>query len=155
MIYLCYLFLTLIFLLIIFLSWFNLILTIWPIFEFDWINPHYNQVTSSKLVDGCNVWITDLWPNHPLTFFGLWQFFVSGHIKVNVTYVGRDNTFWPMYVPGCMLSSVRRITVLCPFRINDLMPVILCKKDKQLVTLYNVIFSNMTGILLHLSYIFY
>ncbi len=36
------------------------------------------------------------------------------------------------------------------------MPVILCKNDKHLVTFYNVkLFSNMTGILLHLSDIFY
>ncbi len=31
------------------------------------------------------------------------------------------------------------ITVLCHFRKNDLMPVIICKNDKHLVTLYNVI----------------
>ncbi len=41
------------------------------------------------------------------------------------------------------------------FRKNALMPVIICNNDKHLVTLYNVIFSNMTGILSHLSYIFY
>ncbi len=35
------------------------------------------------------------------------------------------------------------------------MSVIICKDDKHLVTLYNVILSNMTGILSHLSYIFY
>ncbi len=35
------------------------------------------------------------------------------------------------------------------------MPVIICKNDKHLVTLYNIIISNMTGILPHLSYIFY
>ncbi len=43
------------------------------------------------------------------------------------------------------------ITVLCHFHKNDLMPVIKCKNDKHLVTLDNAIFSNMTGILLHLS----
>ncbi len=47
------------------------------------------------------------------------------------------------------------ITVLYDFQNNDLMPVIICKNDKYLVTHYNVIFSNMTGILSHLSYIFY
>ncbi len=52
-------------------------------------------------------------------------------------------------------SSVGEITVLCHFRNNDLMTVIICKNDKHLITLYNVIFSNMTGILLHLSYILY
>ncbi len=35
------------------------------------------------------------------------------------------------------------------------MPVILYKTDKHLVTLYNEIFSNITGILSLLSYIFY
>ncbi len=36
------------------------------------------------------------------------------------------------------------------------MPVnVLCKIDKHLVTLHNVIFSNITGILSHMSYIFY
>ncbi len=49
--------------------------------------------------------------------------------------------------------AVAEITVLCHFRQNDLMPVIICKSDKHLVTLYNVIFRNMTGILSHLSYI--
>ncbi len=44
------------------------------------------------------------------------------------------------------LSPVGEITVLCHFRKNDLMPdIIICKNDKHLVTLYNVIFSNMTG----------
>ncbi len=33
------------------------------------------------------------------------------------------------------------------------MPVIIYKNDKHHVTLYNVIFSNMTGILSYLSYI--
>ncbi len=33
--------------------------------------------------------------------------------------------------------------------------VIICKNDKHLVTFYNVIFSNMTGVLSRLSYIFY
>ncbi len=53
------------------------------------------------------------------------------------------------------LLTVRGITVLFHFHKNDLMLVIICKNDKHLVTLYNVIFSNMTGILSHLSYIFY
>ncbi len=43
---------------------------------------------------------------------------------------------------------------MCHFRKNDLMSVIIYKNDKYLVTLYNVIFSYMTGILSHLSYIF-
>ncbi len=38
---------------------------------------------------------------------------------------------------------------------NSLMPVSICKIDKHLIILYNVIFLNMTGILSHLSYIFY
>ncbi len=46
------------------------------------------------------------------------------------------------------------ITVLGHFHKNDLMPVIICKHDKHLITLYNAIFSNMTGIMSHLSYIF-
>ncbi len=32
------------------------------------------------------------------------------------------------------------------------MPYIICKNDKHLETFYNVIFSNMSGILSHLSY---
>ncbi len=51
--------------------------------------------------------------------------------------------------------TVRGITILCYVRKTDLMPVIICKNDKHLVTHYNVIFSNMTGILSHFSYIFY
>ncbi len=51
--------------------------------------------------------------------------------------------------------SVKGITVLHNFLKNDLMPAIICKNDKHLVTLYNVIFPNMTSILSHLSYIFY
>ncbi len=35
------------------------------------------------------------------------------------------------------------------------MPVIICKNDKHLVILYNVIFSDMTDILSYLSYFFY
>ncbi len=50
--------------------------------------------------------------------------------------------------------SVCGITVLCHSRKNDLTHVILCKNDNP-VTFYNVIFSNMTCILSHLSYIFY
>ncbi len=38
---------------------------------------------------------------------------------------------------------------------NDLMPVAIYKNDNHLLTLYNVIFSNMKGILSHLRYIFY
>ncbi len=53
------------------------------------------------------------------------------------------------------LLPVRGITVLCHFRKNYIMLVIICKNDKHLVTLYNVIFSNMSDILSHLSYIFY
>ncbi len=49
----------------------------------------------------------------------------------------------------------RVITVLCHFRKKDIMPVIICKNDKHLVTLYNIIFSNMTGIQSYLSDIFY
>ncbi len=55
-------------------------------------------------------------------------------------------------------TSVRGITVLRHFRHfrkNNPMPVITCKNDQNLGTLYNVIFSNITGILSHLSYIFY
>ncbi len=52
-------------------------------------------------------------------------------------------------------SAVKGITVLCHFRKNSPMPVIICKNDKHLVILYNVIFLNMTGILSYLSYIFY
>ncbi len=60
----------------------------------------------------------------------------------------------------CLLSreswlAVRRLTVLYHFRKNDLMPVIKWKNDKHLVTLYTVIFSNVTSILSHLSYISY
>ncbi len=51
--------------------------------------------------------------------------------------------------------SVGRITVLYHFRKNNLMPVIICKNDKHLVIHYNVIFSNMTDILSHLSYIYH
>ncbi len=47
------------------------------------------------------------------------------------------------------------ITVLCHFCKNELLPVIKCKNDKHLVTLYNVIFSNMTCILNNRRYIFY
>ncbi len=52
-------------------------------------------------------------------------------------------------------SAVRGITAFGHIRKNDLMPLIICKNDKHLVTLYNVIFSNITGILSYLSYIFY
>ncbi len=52
-------------------------------------------------------------------------------------------------------TSVRGIIVLRHFRKNNPMPVITCKNDQHLGTLYNVIFSNITGILSHLSYIFY
>ncbi len=51
--------------------------------------------------------------------------------------------------------SVGGIRVVCHFRKDDLIPVIIYKNDKHLVTFYNDIFSNMTGILSHLSYIFY
>ncbi len=44
--------------------------------------------------------------------------------------------------------TVMGITVLCHFHKNGLMPVIICHFDKHLVT-------NITGILLHLRYIFY
>ncbi len=47
------------------------------------------------------------------------------------------------------------ITVLFHFRKDDLMIVIICKNDKYLLKLYSVIFSKMTGILSHLSYIFH
>ncbi len=47
------------------------------------------------------------------------------------------------------------ITVLCHFRKINLMPVIICKNYKHLIKLYNEIFSNMTHILSHFSYIFY
>ncbi len=50
--------------------------------------------------------------------------------------------------------QVEGITALCHFRKHDIMAVI-CKNDKHLLTLYNVISSNMTGILSHLSYIFF
>ncbi len=51
--------------------------------------------------------------------------------------------------------SIGGIIVLCHFHKNDLMPMFICKNDKNLVTLYNVIFANMTGILSYLSYNFY
>ncbi len=55
-----------------------------------------------------------------------------------------------------ILVNIQSIgTVLCHFRKNGRMPVIICKNEKHIVTLYNVIFSNITGILSHLSYIFY
>ncbi len=54
-----------------------------------------------------------------------------------------------------IIVSVSGITVLCHFRKIDLMPLTICKNDKLLVALYNVIFSNMTGNLSHLSYIIY
>ncbi len=41
------------------------------------------------------------------------------------------------------------MTVLCNFRKNYIIPVIICINTKHLVTLYNVIFSNITGILSH------
>ncbi len=53
-----------------------------------------------------------------------------------------------------MKYSDSGITVLYHFRTIDLMRVIIYKNDKQFVTLYNVIFSNMKSIS-HLSYIFY
>ncbi len=53
---------------------------------------------------------------------------------------------------GCYFTkTVRGITVLCHFRKSNLMPVIICKNDKHLITIYTVIFSNITGILSHLS----
>ncbi len=52
----------------------------------------------------------------------------------------------------CLFSS-EGIIVLCHFLKNDLMPVIICKNDKHLLKLYNVIFSNMTGVLSHLRYL--
>ncbi len=55
----------------------------------------------------------------------------------------------------CWRLSVEGITVFCHFRKNYLMPIIICKIDKLLGSHYNVIFSNMTDILSHLSYIFY
>ncbi len=54
-----------------------------------------------------------------------------------------------------LYQTVGGITVMYHFRKTYLMPVIICKNDKHLVTLYNVRFSNMTGILSHLRYIFY
>ncbi len=58
---------------------------------------------------------------------------------------------------GCMVVTytVGGISILCHFEKHYLMPVIICKNNKYLVTFYNEIFSNMTGILSHLSYIFY
>ncbi len=56
---------------------------------------------------------------------------------------------------SCSTLSVRGITVVCYFRKNYLMPLIICKNNKHLVTLYNVIFSDMTGILSYLSCIFF
>ncbi len=53
-----------------------------------------------------------------------------------------------MYISMSTIS-VEEITVLCHFLKTDLMPVIICKNDKPFVKLYNVIFSNMTGILSH------
>ncbi len=50
----------------------------------------------------------------------------------------------------CM--SVREITVLCHVCKNGIMLVIICNNDQHLVTLHNVIFSNMTCIMSHLSY---
>ncbi len=49
-----------------------------------------------------------------------------------------------------LLSSIGGITVKI-----DLMPVIIYKNDTHLVTIYNVMFSNVTDILARLSYIFY
>ncbi len=65
-----------------------------------------------------------------------------------------------LYTLGWYLSvadaiSIGGITVLCHFRKNDLLHVIICKNDMHLATLYNVIFSNLTGILSHLNYILY
>ncbi len=55
-----------------------------------------------------------------------------------------------------LLLPVEEITVFCHFLVDDLMSDIICKNDKHVVTLYNVILSNRTaGIMLHLSYIFY
>ncbi len=34
---------------------------------------------------------------------------------------------------------------LSHFRKNDLMPLIICKNNKNFVTLFNIIFSNMTS----------
>ncbi len=53
-----------------------------------------------------------------------------------------------------MRTRKSRLVKYCTFLYNDLLPVI-CKNDKHLVTLYNVIFSNMTSILSNLSYISY
>ncbi len=55
-----------------------------------------------------------------------------------------------------IISTVMGITVfVSSFVKNNLMPVIICKNDRHLVTLYNVIFENITGILSYLSYVFY
>ncbi len=64
--------------------------------------------------------------------------------------IGSGFTLW-----GYQQYSVRGITVLCHFLQNDQMPVITCKYDKRLVTHYNVIFSNIKGILSHLNDILY
>ncbi len=62
---------------------------------------------------------------------------------------------WSITVLVFIYLAVGGITLLCHFSKNDLTPVIICKNTKHLLTLYNVIFSNMIGILSHLSYIFY
>ncbi len=54
----------------------------------------------------------------------------------------------------CYLTSPGNNSIVS-FYENDQMPVIIYKNYKHLVTLYNVIFSNMTDILSHFSYIFY
>ncbi len=41
--------------------------------------------------------------------------------------------------------AVVGIIVLCHFIKTDLMPVIISKNDQHLVTLYSVVFSNITG----------
>ncbi len=74
------------------------------------------------------------------------------------SYISPVNTYWDVQRSSntsvCGLY-IRGITVLCHFRKHDLMPVIICKNYKHLVTLYYVICSNMTRILSHLRYVFY
>ncbi len=55
---------------------------------------------------------------------------------------------------SCYIVSILKHVILISSE-NNSTPVIICKNNKHLVTLYNVIFSNMIGTLSHLNYIFY
>ncbi len=81
-----------------------------------------------------------------------WQYAPIHWIHHGMSYYWHDSVPWL----AVDTWSFGGITVLCNFhKVSDLVHVITCKNYKHLLTLYNVIFSNMIGILSHLSYIFY